>query len=317
MNTDDLKQIDLFSNLSKEELSLLATIFHKQEYKAAEKIYSTGEPSENFFLVENGKIIIFHKLDGDTITVGRLGKGYFFGESGILTNNNTHKTDAMAEVDNTSILKLTKNNFEKLKKENPELALKIIEKISAILSDRLTEDIAKIAIISAIDDIINKPNNLDNIYNLANEILNITIKAIPAHQAFLGIYKKHDEEKISILSSIGLSPKHLPKEMPIDSDIYIKKITTENKEIRIPADEYEKSEKVFYAKKNILARPISIENEIIGVIVLSDKQKGDFTINNGLMLSVISGQISFAIEEARLRKEKVAQEELKRTYVGL
>ncbi len=317
MTIDELKQIEFFSGLSDEELCFVLNLLDKQTYKSGGKIYTQGEASENLFLVKNGKVIITHKFDNDIVTVNNLESGYFFGESGIVKEKAKHKTDAIAETDGTEILKLSKNNFEKLKKENPKAALTIISKISSILSERITEDISKIAVISAISDLINKPGNLDNIYYLAREILSITIKSIPAQSAFLGIFKKHDNEKITILASVGLSPKQLPGEMPSDSDIFIEQAVHENKEVVISSAEYEKREKVFYAKKNLLSRPISIGSDIIGIITISDKSTGDFTTKNSLMLSIISSQISFAIEEARRRKEKSDQEELRRRYIGI
>ena len=77
------------------------------------------------------------------------------------------------------------------------------------------------------------------------------------------------------------------------------------------------SEKSFYAKRNLLAKSIKVEEKNIGVLALADKARGEFSSNNVLMLSIISGQISFALEEARLREEKIGQEELKREYVGI
>ncbi|MBU2575874.1 cyclic nucleotide-binding domain-containing protein [Patescibacteria group bacterium] len=317
MEKNELKSIALFSGLSDEEISVVLPILEEQKYHSGRTVYAAGEISEKLFIISKGSVIITHELDNDIITIANIQQGQFFGEAGILKESKKHQSEARAQADDTIILKLSRDNFLKLKKENPEIIASILEKISNGLSERLTHDTTRIAIISAISDLVNNPDNLNNINTLAQKILSIIIHAIPSHQAFLGIYKKYEKNQIDIIASIGLSPKHMPKSLPIDSDPYLHKLYAKDGEMRVSSGEYESQEKVFYAKKNLLARAIKIEGENIGVLLLSDKEQGEFSSQNSLMLSIAAGQISFAVEEAHLRKEKTAQEELKREYVGI
>jgi len=313
----ELKSIKLFSGFSEKELDAIEPMLQTQNYHIGRTIYSSGEPSENLYIIANGSVVVTHELDKDIITLAKLKAGYFFGEAGLLRENYEHKSEAKATSDKTTILKLSQDNFNKIKKENPAVGLSILHSIASTLSNRLGEDTTRIAIISSISDLVNEPKNLNNINTLTQEILNITLRAIPSSQAFLGIYSKHEPEQLKILASIGLSPKHLPKEMPIDSDPYLYKLYSEDGEISILSDKYESQEKVFYAKKNLLARSIKIEENNVGLILLSDKKNGEFTEQNSLMLQIIASQVSFAIEEARMRTEIQAQEELKRQYIGM
>ena len=317
MEKNELKSIILFSDLSDEEISVIFSFIEEQKYHSGKTIYTAGEISEKLFLVLKGSVMITHELEDDIITLANINQGQFFGEGGILKENRYHQSEARAQEEDTTILSLSRTNFLKIKKENPGIIASILEKISNILSERLTQDTSRIAIISAISDLVNNPDNLNNINTLAQEILTITTKSIPSYQAFLGIYKKYEKNQIDVIASIGLSPKHIPKSLPVDSDPYLHKLYIEDGGMRISSTEYKTKEKVFYAKKNILARAITIEGDNIGVLVLSDKEKGEFSNQNSLMLSIIAGQISFALEEAHLRKEKTAQEELSRNYIGI
>ena len=239
-----IDSISLFSDFTEDEKIKISSLLLEQQYHASRTIYASGEPSENLFIIKQGSIAITHELDNDIVTIANLEQGYFFGEAGILNNKQIHQSEARAMDDNTVILKLSKDNFEILKKQNPEIALKILEKISSILSERLTEDTTRIAIISAISDLINDPDHLNNINSLAKEILEITVRAIPAHQAFLGVYKSEDTDKIDIIASIGLSPKHIPKSLPINSDKYIHKLHTEDGHIRLSSSAYKQESQV-------------------------------------------------------------------------
>jgi CRP-like cAMP-binding protein len=312
-----LQSIPLFRELQKSEQETIARLLTDQTYHAGGTIYTTGEPSENLYIIAKGDVVITNELGKDIITLAELSVGYFFGERGLITEKQVHHAQARAKTDETTILKLSKNNYEKLKKDNPELGLMILSRIAAVLSERLTEDTTRIAIISAISDLVNDPENLNDIKALAQEILQITLRAIPARQAFLGVYKRHAPEQLEIIASIGLSPKHLPQTLPTDSDPYLHKFQTEEGELVMNSDEYKTQAKVFYAKRNLLGRAITVEGENIGTIMLADKESSEFSNQNKLLLRIIAGQISFALEEARLRTQRNAQEELKREYVGI
>ncbi|MEK7189302.1 MAG: cyclic nucleotide-binding domain-containing protein [Patescibacteria group bacterium] len=317
MATPALQSIPLFTDLAPEELAAAQALFERQAYALGKSIYRAGEPSERVHVVASGSVVVTHQLDGDMVTLARLGEGYFFGEAGLLKENQAHQSEARAETDNTEILSLSRKNFLTLAQDHPKTALAIVQKIAGVLSERLTEDTTRIAIISAISDLINNSRNLNNITALAAEILTITVRAIPAHAAFLGLYKRENPDIIDIIAGINITPKHLPITMPIDSDPYVHKLHTEDGELAVSSSQYQSREKVFYAKKNFLGRAIRIEGENIGVLVLADKSRGEFSNQNRLMLAIIAGQISFALEEARSRQLKRAQEELNREYVGM
>lgn len=289
----------------------------KQEYALGATIYAPGEQSDTLFIVLHGSVSIIHTLDGDMVTLAQLGQGYFFGEAGILKEQQIHQSEARAETDATVLLKLAQGRFLGLAQKNPALAFAILRRLSAVLSERLTEDTTRIAIISAISDLIADPAHLNNIASLAREILSITGRAIPSAAAFLGLYKKHNPSELEIIASANLTPKHLPIALPVDSDPYLHRLHEKDGELVVPSASYRESEKVFYAKKNLLGRSIRIEEENIGVLMLADKANGEFSNQNRLMLAIIAGQISFALEEARTRAQRTAQEELGRTYIGI
>jgi len=317
ISLEQLKSIKFFKNFSREELSTLSPLLVEQRYHNGRTIYAAGEPSENLFIIASGSISITHELKEDIITLAQLSRGYFFGEAGILNEKQIHKSEARAAQEGTVIYKLNSGNFNRIKQEKPQLALRIMHAIAQTLSNRLGEDTTRIAIISAISDLVNKPAHLNNIENLADKILAITLRAIPCYRAFLGIYEKHEQSRLKILSSVGLSPKHLPKTLPIDSDPYLHKLYAVDGEVLMGKELYKDKEKVFYAKSNLLARAINVEDNNVGVIALADKENGEFTGQNSLMLQIIAGQISFALEEASMRTEKREKEELKREYVGM
>jgi len=69
-------------------------------------------------------------------------------------------------------------------------------------------------------------------------------------------------------------------------------------------------EKSKFITKNILAVPLKINNDIIGVIELVNKLHGDFDKDDIEFLEAIATQVSITLERARLVKEKIKSERL-------
>src|SRR3989338_1549166 len=305
LSCGDLKKYSVFSELSEDECSVLLPLLSEQKYNAGAIIYSAGEVSEELYLVASGEVIITHRLDHETVTLARLLPGYFFGESGLVELNHRHRTYAQAVTD-TAVIKLTRASFSKLENSHPRVAFVILNKIARVLSERLTDNTARIGIISSISRLINDPAKNKNLNTLAKEVIAITLQAIPCHQAFLGVYLKHNPDHLRILALQSLSPKELPAELPTDTDPYLNELHRHDNEILIHSESYSQGQKVFYAKKNLLGRAIKIEDNNVGVIVLADKESGEFTIQNSLVLQIIAGQISFALEESYEQEKKRA-----------
>lgn len=312
----DLKKYNVFSGLSEDECSVLLPLLAEQKYNAGALIYSTGEKSGELHLVESGEVIIVHRLDHETVTLARLASGYFFGESGLVETDHRHRTYAQAVTD-TNIIKLTLANFNKLKVSHSHIAFSILNKIARVLSERLTDNTVRIGIISSLSRLINDPAKNKNLETLSEAIITITQQAMPCHQAFLGVYLKHNPDHLRILARAGLSPKELPAELPTDTDPYLNELHRHDSEILLRSDRYSQGQKVFYAKKNLLGRAIKIEDNNVGVIVLADKESGEFTTQNSLVLQIIAGLVAFALEESYEQEKKRAGEELKREYIGL
>lgn len=311
----DLKKFSLFANLTEEDLAVVGGLLSSQTYHAGDDIFSANEPSENLYLIQNGEVVLNHKLDGTAVTVAHLVPGYFFGESSLVEYPHKHRTYAQAVTD-TVILKISHTQFHQLKETNPHAAMEILIKISRVLSERLSENTVRIGIISAISRLVNDPKYTRSLSALANEILKITLQAIPCRQAFLGVYPKHNPDHLKILASSGLSPKELPSELPTDTDKYLSQLHREDNEILIRSEHYARSHKVFYAKRNLLGRAIRIEDKNVGIILLADKASGEFTTANSLVLQIISSQVAFALEEAFGHEKEQVREELSRKYIG-
>ncbi|MDP2277013.1 MAG: cyclic nucleotide-binding domain-containing protein [Nitrospirota bacterium] len=136
VNISELKKQILFEDISNSELEKLAKVIKEVSLKKGEFLFNEGEDTKGIYMVRSGKIEI-NKVtpDGWKQTLAVLTTGSFFGELSIIEKRK-HEANAVA-IENTELLKLPKEEFEKLEKEDVVLASQILKKLVLVMSKNL------------------------------------------------------------------------------------------------------------------------------------------------------------------------------------
>ena len=136
VNISELKKQILFEDISNSELEKLAKVIKEVSLKKGEFLFKEGEDTKGIYMIRSGKIEI-NKVtpDGWKQTLAVLSTGSFFGELSIIEKRK-HEANAVA-IENTELLKLPKEEFEKLEKEDVVLASQILKKLVLVMSKNL------------------------------------------------------------------------------------------------------------------------------------------------------------------------------------
>ena len=102
-----LKQIPLFSDCTRNELNVVLRYLHTREFKAEELIFEENKPGLGMYIILEGRVEIYFKKDHKALAV--LGRGEFFGEMSIFTNELT-SADIRA-IEDCEILMINKIIF--------------------------------------------------------------------------------------------------------------------------------------------------------------------------------------------------------------
>jgi CRP-like cAMP-binding protein len=140
---EPLKRIQLFEQLSDEELSSLAETCHKESFKAGERIFEEGAIGDKFFMLQKGEVRISKIIQGigeEALVV--LKEGSYFGEMALIDESPRSAT-AICNT-NTVALVIDKEDFDKLLHEDHEIATKLLWTFVRTLSVRLRETNEKI-----------------------------------------------------------------------------------------------------------------------------------------------------------------------------
>ncbi len=136
MNTEKLavffKEGQLFSNLSDAELLQLAQIARERKFDRNQVIFYEGDLGGSLYIIASGTVkIVVMADDGREHILGLLHSGDFFGEISLIDGEPRSAT-AIAQ-EKVNIVMISRDDFVRLLRENPEMSLKIM----VTLCDRL------------------------------------------------------------------------------------------------------------------------------------------------------------------------------------
>jgi CRP-like cAMP-binding protein len=118
--TKNLKKIELFKNLSEEELKELEPYLLSTKYKKKEDIFSEGDPPEWFYIVSKGKVKIT-KLshEGKEIILEIVSPTDIFGGVAVIRGF-PYPANAVA-MEDSEVLKISRKNLMRLVDRFPNL----------------------------------------------------------------------------------------------------------------------------------------------------------------------------------------------------
>ncbi len=99
---------------------------------AGTRVVSQGETPEFFYIIQSGRLQVFRETaDHIRTPLTELGPGAYFGEVALVTGQ--PRTASVESLEESSLVKVSKEEFDRLLDHNPQLARHIIEQLSSWL----------------------------------------------------------------------------------------------------------------------------------------------------------------------------------------
>ena len=124
-----MKSVDLFRDISGEEVSHVAQIAEEIEYDSEQTIFKEGDVGDSMFIIVDGAVRI-HKGDKELAV---LSKGKFVGEMALLDQE--PRSASVTSTEETTLLEINGEDFYDLMASRME----IMQGIVKILTQRLRE----------------------------------------------------------------------------------------------------------------------------------------------------------------------------------
>lgn len=151
MNERLLAGIPLLAALSESDRNELVECLAPRQLAANEPLFWIGDPGEEFFIVEQGRIrICCPDQSGNELTLATLGPGDFLGEIALLDGGPRTAT-ARAEVEST-VLSLGRERFREFIRNSPEAALHMM----SVLGRRQRDTVDRLRGIRNLEDVLHE-----------------------------------------------------------------------------------------------------------------------------------------------------------------
>lgn len=141
--TTHLGEQALLAELAPDEIAALAELSTMRRYEAGQRIISAGDPANSLFFLQSGMVSV--KLPSG-VRLASLGPGMEFGEMAIIEDRRSADVWADTAV---KCLELPLDTFADYSQLHPQISVKIMKNLSALLARRLILANAKVDLLSA------------------------------------------------------------------------------------------------------------------------------------------------------------------------
>jgi rhodanese-related sulfurtransferase len=129
---EDFKGSGVFGELSKEKWEELSRAVESRTVAPRTVIFRQGDPGDCFYIITSGKVRVFRKdSDGVETQLSVLGAGQSFGEMALLTGE--VRSANVETMEETRFMVLSKEQFERILKDFPNLSLAFVKQMSGWL----------------------------------------------------------------------------------------------------------------------------------------------------------------------------------------
>jgi len=120
-----LKNIPLFSHLTKEHLDSVARIMFEQWVKNSEYICRQGEEGKELYIIKNGEVDVIQESNGKGHVIFTAKEGACLGELAIL--GNITRTASLRAQKDVQLLVIKGEHFLALLKKYPDISIQMLE----------------------------------------------------------------------------------------------------------------------------------------------------------------------------------------------
>jgi len=128
-----LKSVPFFSTLNGEQLRELADVAIAEEFPAETVLYKPGDAADCLYIVVSGHCVIERDVQGQKVRLASIAPRGCFGEMSLLDGEPHTTTATLTEP--SVLLKLTRERFRELIKEDPDVAFAIFRELTRRLRE--------------------------------------------------------------------------------------------------------------------------------------------------------------------------------------
>lgn len=135
-----------FKALDGNDLTALGSMGEDKTAKKDELVFDEDSKGDSMYIIKSGSVKILKKVKNQENTIAVLNAGEFFGEMALL--DGLPRSAAVRATGNCELFMLSLEGYQKLRREKPHTALKLMDVIIKVLSNRLRQANKNLEVIS-------------------------------------------------------------------------------------------------------------------------------------------------------------------------
>lgn len=311
---EKLKKLSLFRELPDEIIEKLAPISSEESFSEDALIFDEGTPGDTLYVIESGEVAIkklISKEENTFKTLAVMREGNFFGEMALFESK-PRSASAYAATGCT-LVKISGTEFQKLLKSDAQAASVLLSSFISVISNRLRQTSRELVTLYETGKIIGTMHDPET---LSNKILHQIMFAMTEADAGLVALWNEFTEEFDVFASSGFT---LPDESKsIDKNEMLAHHVIQMEETVLIDDlendaRFKEIQERFYFGKSMLVCPFINRDQILGILILANKNKiSAFTSDNVNLVSAVTSQAASAIQNARHAKDEELRQRLQR-----
>lgn len=135
-----------FKTFDGNDLEALGTFGEEKTFKKDELIFDEDSKGDSMYILKSGAVKILKKVKNQENTIAVLNPGEFFGEMALL--DGLPRSAAVRATADSEVFLVTLEGYQRLRRDKPHTALKLMDVIIKVLSNRLRQANKNLEVIS-------------------------------------------------------------------------------------------------------------------------------------------------------------------------
>jgi hypothetical protein len=128
-----LREIPIFTDLSPEDLKLVAEIAHEEWYPQNTDIFHQGDEGNMMFVIVEGQLRVLRSMNGVEQELAQRGPGEFFGEMAIIES--APRSATLCAQTDVRVLAIDGEMFKGILRERPDVSFAVLRSLSRRLRE--------------------------------------------------------------------------------------------------------------------------------------------------------------------------------------
>lgn len=284
-------------------------------FKAGRTIFEEGSPAGELFIIKEGVVEIrkvTNRNEGKYKTITLLPKGEFFGEIALFLRE-SRTADAVAKTD-VKLVALTKDDIQRLAKDDPGASFNVMEFLACSLMRRLRSTTEELAVLYETGKLIAAARGVPELARLVMEKLMKAVKSARAG-AFVSWNEFNADFEVIFHEGFGIEGAlALAGDDPLigwlqkEKDVFFALDLKKDKRLERSGDK-----NPLYKGRSVMAAPLFTGERLTGFILLSDtKDPNAFSYDQMILLAAIASYVNVALENLQYMQEQLDRDRLSR-----